>query len=524
MSMITLTVDPQVLALLQADFPKPANSAKRALDKYIAALTAQLNQSVYQGRDPQQLKIQSYSVSTSKLANQGGQIGQSKTRVHSWLERKGVPLVRMVQKGSNLTGRLSDVVLTPLVQATEIWQQVDLDLKQATTDQQVEQALTPDQAQAKVVFDMVYPTFDSKWTGQDIAQRYDVLKVDVPSLKAYLYWLRTSTSTMTKDAVSRASAQARSILAVTSVLGGKYLQPIKDSAFGRRYYTGTSVQNVNKNLRNAILGSCWEYDIRSSVVAWKMGSASTFLQVNGRKESVRDAFPNTLLYLEDRTDFLQTVRLYVFEDRSEHNSATHMKMLKQAFTAIAFGARTNTKGWRTEDGSWVNPALVQVIRNPVARERFMADVGVRGFIKEQQALDGYFMEQVSAHSPDLLRKSILQTTSGKPSKSKVVAYLYQHSETEVMNVLRATVAQWGRVPLANVHDAIFFKQRLGVDRVAEAQYQMQQATGNPYWKLTATQHSRWEMPSLDEATELVAHRQRIAAETERAKTYEPKNF
>ena len=518
--MITLTVDPQVLARLQAAFPKPPSCAQRALDKYVVALTAQLNQSVYQGRDPQQLKIQSYSVSTSKLANKGGQIGTSKTRVHSWLERNGVPLIRVVQKGSNLTGRLSDVVLTPLAQAEDVWQRFDLDLSTATTDQQVEQALMPDRAQAKAVFDIIYPTFDSKWTGQDIAQRYDVLKVDVPSLKAYLYWLRTSTSTMTKGAVSRASAQARSILAVASILSGKYLQPIKDSAFGRRYYAGTSVQNVNKNLRNAILGSCWEYDIRSSVVAWKVGSASTFLQVNGRKESVREAFPNTLLYLEDRTDFLQTVRMYVFEERSERNAATHMKMLKQAFTAIAFGARTNTKGWRTEDGLWVNPALVSVIRNIEARERFMADVGVQGFIKEQRALDNYFMEQVSAHSPDLLRLPILQTSSGKASKSKVVAYLYQHSETEVMNVLRATVAQWGRVPLASVHDAIFFKQRLGVDRVHEAQYQMQQATGNPYWKLSATQHHRWERHSLDEATELAAHRQRIAAETEKAVGYQ----
>jgi len=31
--MMKLTVDPQVLAALQADFPTPANSARRALDK-----------------------------------------------------------------------------------------------------------------------------------------------------------------------------------------------------------------------------------------------------------------------------------------------------------------------------------------------------------------------------------------------------------------------------------------------------------------------------------------------------------
>jgi len=35
--------------------------------------------------------------------------------------------------------------------------------------------------------------------------------------------------------------------------------------------------------------------------------------------------------------------------------------------------------------------------------------------------------------------------TGKSSKSKVVAYLYQHRETEVMNMFRATVAQGGAV-------------------------------------------------------------------------------
>ena len=522
--MITLTVDPQVLALLQADFPKPANSAKRALDKYIAALTAQLNQSVYQGRDPQQLKIQSYSVSTSKLANQGGQIGSSKERLHSWLERKGVPLVRIVQKGSNLTGRLSDVVLTPLVQATEIWQQVDLDLKQATTDQQVEQALTPDQAQAKVVFDMVYPTFDSKWTGQDIAQRYDVLKVDVPSLKAYLYWLRTSTSTMTKDAVSRASAQARSILAVTSVLGGKYLQPIKDSAFGRRYYTGTSVQNVNKNLRNAILGSCWEYDIRSSVVAWKLGQANLYLQLAGINKTVDKAFPMSYLYLDDKTDLLGTLRRYVFLDATKTNYDFQIKILKQAFTAIAFGARAASKGWQSSAGQWTNPALVEVVKDPQTRARFLADATVVQFIREQQTLDAHLLSQVQALKPDLIKKPILQTQAGRVSRSKVVAYLYQHEETKIMQVLKQTAMELGRVPIACVHDAVFFRDRLGSDRKEIIEHAMQQSSGNPYWRLTASQLQRWERVSIDEAQELAAHRERIAAEEAQAKGYVSRVF
>ena len=95
--------------------------------------------------------------------------------------------------------------------------------------------------------------------------------MDVKSLMAYIYWLRTSANKKSRVRIEHACAQAQTILAVAQVLGGRYLQPKKPSDFGRMYYEGTSVQNVNKELRRAILGNCWEYDIRSSVVAWKLG-------------------------------------------------------------------------------------------------------------------------------------------------------------------------------------------------------------------------------------------------------------
>jgi len=61
--------------------------------------------------------------------------------------------------------------------------------------------------------------------------------------------------------------QAHVILTVAKDKDGKYYQRKLPSDFGRTYYSGTSVQNVNKELRRAMLGNSWEYDIRSSVVA-----------------------------------------------------------------------------------------------------------------------------------------------------------------------------------------------------------------------------------------------------------------
>src|SRR6056300_528800 len=101
--MITLTINPRVLAALKTAFPTPSNSAERAFRKYVSVLTKFLNQSIHQGRDPLQIRFDLYSVPTSKLANLGGSIGPKKQRVHQWLEINGLALIQLSQKGSNLT-------------------------------------------------------------------------------------------------------------------------------------------------------------------------------------------------------------------------------------------------------------------------------------------------------------------------------------------------------------------------------------------------------------------------------------
>jgi hypothetical protein len=111
--MIKLTVDPQVLASLQADFPKPANSAQRALDKYLQRLEKMLFQAFLVGLTPRQRKFKLYPLALSTLWEQGGQIGRKRVRVHKWLADNDVPLVQTVALGTNLSGLISEVKLSP---------------------------------------------------------------------------------------------------------------------------------------------------------------------------------------------------------------------------------------------------------------------------------------------------------------------------------------------------------------------------------------------------------------------------
>ena len=522
--MVTLEVNPAVLQALKAAFPNPQGSAERALTKYISVLSGYLNQSIHQGRDPMQVRFDLYSVPTSKLANLGGSIGSDKERVHKWLERHGLALVEHAAKGSNLTGQVSSIRLSELVCIKDDWELIGQDIAAAQTDRAVDLAILGDKSAHLAIFRDCYPTFDPKWSGEELAARYDELAVDVKSLMAYIYWLRTSANKKSRVRIEHACAQAQTILAVAQVLGGRYLQPKKPSAFGRMYYEGVSVQNINKDLRRAVLGNCWEYDIRSSVVAWKLGEASTYLNLNGISKTVAETFPNSYLYLDDKADLLSTIRRYVFLDAKSEDYAFQIKLLKQAFTAIAFGVRASGKGWQNSAGQWVNPALVEVIKDPLTRDRFLNDPAVINFIREQQTLDAFILSQVHALKPDILKKSMLKTKSGRISRSKVIAYLYQHEESKVMGVLREAALVLERAPIACVHDAVFFRSRLGVERIERIEHAMRQATGNPYWRLSASQLSRWERPSKDDESELAAHRARIAAEEARAVGYKRKYF
>ena len=521
--MIKLEINPQVLTALVQAFPHPANP-QRALDKYTATLERLLFLSLQIPRNPEQSKLKLYAISLQKLAQQGGKIGPNKIRIHKWLKDQKLELVQAVTKGSNLTGRLSEVKLTDLVTMTNT-----LELEEITmnihnkTDREISAYLTGDDAANQALFDLLYPDYDERWSEEFILNQFDPVKVDMRSLESYILWLSTEATLLTKDKKDSALRQARTVLGCSSVLNGWYLQRKKPSAFGRMYYEGVSVQNVNKALRAAMLGNCWEYDIRSSVVAWKMGFATPYLAQlpSGGDADIWSAFPCTLNYLEDKGDFMRTVRLYVFHDLGKDLAEFQIKLLKQAFTAMSFGARLASHGWQDSSGHWSNPALVDILKNQDERNRFFNDPTVRAFIKEQNTLDNYLFAQFKRQHADLLKLAYLQTHSGRVSKAKVLAYLYQHGETQVMDIVRATAAAHGRTSIANVHDAIFFKQRLGAELKAEIEWQMRAQTGNAYWHLTPKQLRRYEPRHLDVIAEEAAHKQRMTAEHVKAFNYQP---
>jgi hypothetical protein len=508
--MLQIQLDPIVLQTLQTHFPKK-KSAKRALDKYVSLLTEQMTQSVMHGRSAWMNSNDLYSISLHKQRNRGGQIGQHKIRLQNWLEDNDLELFSVSLLGSNMSKRLSVVKLTDL--ATLMNTVTVFKTKDEIETENLRQLLDDQKITNEEFFKKQYPEIGTL-TETEINDMFDLVPIDMKSLRNYLQWVEHDASLIEAKKKLQIITQADTILRIAQHTNGFYFQRKKASDFGRIYYSGTSVQNVNKELRRAMLGHCWEYDIRSSVFAWKMGHARECYETLRTSETFSQCFSQTLLFLEDKKDFMATVRYYTFKEDSNVPRDLQDKLLKQAVTAISFGARRGTKGWRVSATEWSNPALVEIFRSNEERERFMNCPIIKKFISEQNTLDKFIYQTCREANPPFMTLPEVRTQCGVLSKAKVIAYLYQHFETQVMDVAAEEIERCGRKVLARIHDAIIIDKRLGVDNKVQIEEAMQSATSNTYWHLTPKELQPFERPySLDRA-EIEMHQERINVENE----------
>jgi hypothetical protein len=343
--------------------------------------------------------------------------------------------VEPVILGSNLIGGVSQCRLTDLVTMVDTLAIEETILTSISSDRELDQYLGGDEFSSYQLVNLLYPEIKRRASDAELDELFDVLPVDVESVKSYIVWLSTEAELITLQKKNQALRQARIILAIASVFNGHYLQRKKPSEFGRLYYEGVSVQNINKELRRAVLGDCWEYDIRSSVVAWKMGSARDLLMQAKTDADPRLFFPATTLYLEDKADFMATVRYFTFAGNTVLAKDFQIGLIKQALTAISFGAKSTGNGWTDKSGGWKNPALVDILKNQSERIKFLADPTVKAFIEEQRALDDFIFGLVKNNSAELLKLDCLHTAGGRVSKPKVLAYLYQHAEKKAMDLM-----------------------------------------------------------------------------------------
>ena len=160
-----------------------------------------------------------------------------------------------------------------------------------------------------------------------------------------------------------------------------------------------------------------------------------------------------------------------------------MDVIKQALTAISFGARKTTQGWIDKNGNKFNPAIVNIIANDTARLNFYACQEAAAYMDENKRMDAIITEYAKENDPALLKDPELQSASGRISNSKLMSYLYQQSESIVMDIVRREVKAVYKTVLANVHDAIYINEKLHSADKKRIELLMRQETGLQFWYL-----------------------------------------
>jgi hypothetical protein len=226
-----------------------------------------------------------------------------------------------------------------------------------------------------------------------------------------------------------------------------------------------------------MLGNCWEYDIRAAVITWKLTFAEELARQREPGKNWRSVFWASLLYVEGHKEFMRDVRSATFGQDSGLTIEKQDAFIKEAITAIGFGARANGNGWREKDGTWGKPALVSMSWTHEERVQFLSCPIIKQFVREQTLLDEYLEEGMKADLPEIYWGPLI-TENIRPSRSKAVAYLYQHQETMAMNVARGVLTRYGITPIANIHDAFIVKHKLPVDIKHEIICEMRSQMGN----------------------------------------------
>ena len=459
--MFSLQIDPRVLVALRRAFPKPPACAEKALEKYRRLLEGLVFKAIQRGRDPYDLKVGTYSIPVSVLTHQGPQLNAGKWRLHAWLKANDLDLVKVLELGSNLNGVVSRVKLTDLVTISDARSDLSTQLATATCAADIDALLSGSDVANGELFHRLYPDYFTALSNLARDAVYDLAPIDIGSLQAYITWLNTKATKLNPTRIEQLTAQAMVIHAIAKYTRGFLPMRRKPSAFGRMYYEGVSVQSVDKTLRRAMLGDCWEYDIRASVITWKLTFARELAAKIAPHKAWTNVFWASLLYVENRAEFMRDVRAATFGTNPGTSRAFQDSLIKLAVTAIGFGARAQSQGWREQDGSWRTVALANILTNADERARFLESDIITKFIDEQTQLDKYLEAGVKEQLPDIYFGELV-TTKVRPSRSKAVAYLYQHQETQAMNTARAVLTQHGITPIANIHDAFIVRRKLPV--------------------------------------------------------------
>lgn len=489
--MLKLKCDPLVVKALMTAFPNYSEKKAQArLYKYVSTLQRMMRRAKLNAPSKRSKKTKTYTLEASVLWDKTGQLGSKKIRIHQWLMENRFPLVINTNPNYKPSKELAIFKTTKYLTVSD--ESLLEKLRKMTIQERHFFLDTPSQDDIDEIND--YLKDYRALTTQEKNDRYDLAEVDIESLKNYILKLARGEVFIEHEKQESDADNSEYILRIAQ-LNNRQLPQLKDkSDFGRTYYKMRSVQNVSKRVREALLGDCWEYDSKSCAASWKMAFAQEFYNSKKRHDnSFEDSFSAMTLFLEYKNDFYTKVIDETFLAEYPYSTEYKTKFIKSAMTAVGFGAKLTMGSWTDKDGEAKSSSLLEVFDDDkTLLRRFVDCTIVREYNHELSTLNKYILKKFSSDMNWLadLEASRIKKNRKPYSKSQRVSWLFQHAETEMMNIVRKKLQKLGKTVLANIHDAIVVRERLTKSELLAIEKTVRAKTNVKYFALGETEYKR----------------------------------
>lgn len=448
-------------------------------------------------------------LSLDKILNECRDFQEKHVRYWLWNEFKDIyPLFHVVKLGNNLVERES---------AYERNTKVQINVRMVN--------MLLEERSPKSVFEAMFDQSDLD------APEVERITINMENLANYIgcteHELRknSTTSTAYRAKLEKSLYQARIIHKIGEHTlkhkGYAHLPmiPVK-SVFGRTYYKGMNVQNVTKEVRSALIGPHFQYDMNAAVFAVKLALYNLahdgeHVVLEQRKASY------TREYLDEKDAIRKRLAEYCFSNTVLSDKAA-LDAIKQAMTAIGFGAKTTSGFWFTNTGV-KGSALTEIIKNKESREKFLSDPWVAGFLAEQQDIEEVILDTLRADEENFeatcAKIRADKETEGQVRKSHLLAYYYQQFETVFMDEAVAILEKFGVKAKARIHDAIVVMDPIPAKVMDEVYVVFDHYSR--HLRFSRDDVREWISPEFkvaldDHAAQLAAHREHIKREEQTA--------
>lgn len=463
--MFRITIkDDKALAVLRDEYLCDSYSnilaekyAKKALTKYLDLVLDLLAEACFNGGYRPAFPL--YKVPLDLLAKKGPRITRRDIRVHSLLNAKDLAPLKVFEKGSNIGPPKSFVLLNRNYYEIKCVNFAD----QMGDDKLID--LIPD-GYKESALDRLPKELQGNIGSKNVPKGYSATEVSLEGLESLICMclpLSSQCQKISKVELKKLLATSY-IYIIASHFGGRLLYKLEKREFGRRYEIGHGLQNAPKYIRKAALSPAYEYDLGSSIFAWRLKMALQFGLFKNDPASIQRVFPVTYRFIREKKQFIEDICQELWEAGEEEHSREKIKgAVKKALTALTNGARLRGKPYVDAD-ELVVPAIPKCFfGDDRLINAFQKNAIVFALQEESKVISGHIKTYWKKDGGNMfpMVPDGINNAKGDPKIAKVNTLMYQHFETELMDRFAAILeGQYDNTILVRIHDALIVRDQI----------------------------------------------------------------